>query len=90
MKQWHITGRALILALGILFLLPPVVRADNCGSLYDCWHTASAAGAAAAGAGAVAAIGGAILLSGNGSGSDGGGGGGSGEDNGGVDGGVEH
>ncbi len=66
MMRWQrwiwLTGLALVLFL----MLPEVALADNCGSLYDCWNTASAAAAAAVGAGAAAGVAAGVLGSGNG------------------------
>lgn len=83
MRRWRILGWAVLLAVALLLLVPSVAWADNCGSLYDCWSTAAAAGAAAAGAGAVAAAGGALPGGGNGAKAGG-------EPGGGDEGGVEH
>lgn len=82
MRRWRMLGWAVLLAAVLLLLVPSVAWADNCGSLYDCWGTAAAAGAAAAGAGAVAAAGGALAGGGNGTKPGG--------EPGGEEGGVEH
>jgi hypothetical protein len=65
MIRWQRLVWLTVLVLVVFLMLPEVALADNCGSLYDCWGTASAAAAAAVGAGAAAGVA-AGVLGGNG------------------------